>query len=365
MVLNAAGFRLSPDCKRMLVRRHEGPVSLHILPECAAVQQWPVAKAPARDMAFSEDGSLIVIGADNGTVEVFAASDGQRVRRLPRTDGASPIKGLVVSPTASCSVPTDSGLILRSDIETGTELRPIVGTEGLTADGASSDGRVAAVAIDEGPVRLLDIETSQLIAEFSGPSLPVSRVRFAPDSSALVAGGDDGMLCVWPLDGALRTTSDPWSEVEHLVRIGQNERAASRFAAIRSDVPDRFASPAIVAALGMADRAADAVAELARLRESQASRLYAGRSGIERYAPRFHAELARAVEASDDRRVEALLSADPSLANAAVDDGEPALLVAAGRRDGRMVRRLLAAGADPEIAGARGWTALHEAAAAC
>jgi ankyrin repeat protein len=73
----------------------------------------------------------------------------------------------------------------------------------------------------------------------------------------------------------------------------------------------------------------------------------------------------RAIQARDAKALAALLDRYPGLVGARGTNGNDLLGLAAsaacGRRDRRIVRDLLARGADPSSANDRGWTALHQA----
>jgi WD40 repeat protein len=138
---------------------------------------FPVRRGRAvNDMQFSEDGRLLVAGADDGDVSLWDVAD---PRRQPRRVGP-PLTGH----TAAVR-----------DVE---------------FDGAGRDRDVLATGGDDGSVRLWDVtdpRRPRSLAVLTDPRGPVNDVTFSNGGKALFAASDDGNVWGWDVSLPDRPTS--------------------------------------------------------------------------------------------------------------------------------------------------------------
>jgi len=102
----------------------------------------------------------------------------------------------------------------------------------------SPDGRFAALGSEYGPVRIWELESGKLLAEFrlglveNNLAESPTSVAFSPDSRLLAAGGYSGTLQLWHLDhleqGITKTSLDKWSgSVDQLFFTPDGQRLIS------------------------------------------------------------------------------------------------------------------------------------------
>lgn len=91
------------------------------------------------------------------------------------------------------------------DALTGGEVYRFDTGGAVTASAISPDGRWAAAGLSSGQLQLWSLETGQKAAEFTIDAAPLGLVDFSPDSTGLVASGEDGML-------HLLEAGQPWQE---------------------------------------------------------------------------------------------------------------------------------------------------------
>jgi U3 small nucleolar RNA-associated protein 15 len=151
---------------------------------------------------FSKASPLVVVGGPRvqlyGTsaASTFSRALGRQV--VLQTDGSSSSHtntnkaNAVANLTADRQIPTGGSLALAAAVR--------------------QDGRLVAVATQDGSVRIADVTSRAVLATFGqgsgkknkgrGAALPVRTVAWLRDGQHVVAGGDDGRLRLWSLNTA-------------------------------------------------------------------------------------------------------------------------------------------------------------------
>jgi WD40 repeat protein len=157
----------------------------------------PVARVEGAK--FSRSGKRVaVLGEDRNLI-------------LWDTVNAKPIGDDVMSPggdliglgfgvdEATVLTAADSGQIKTWDAETGKPIHTW-SQPGLALKAAfSPDGNVAAIAMNDGPVRLVDVVTGKLVGQPLTHNAPVHAVAFSSDGRHLATGDHTGFLRIWRL----------------------------------------------------------------------------------------------------------------------------------------------------------------------
>jgi WD40 repeat protein len=150
-------------------------------------------------IAFSWDGRWIAAAGDT-TVMVWEASSGRTVSRA-RLPGA----------TSVAFTPDGSRLLVGRAGRTVTVVscaswspeRELTGHNGkVTAVAVSSDGSLAASSSVDQTVRVWPLTSQQPAQVLSGHRRAVNCVAFSPDGRSVASGGADGTLRIWPVASA-------------------------------------------------------------------------------------------------------------------------------------------------------------------
>lgn len=149
---------------------------------------------------FSPDGSLIAVGATDGTVQVVSVSTAQVVQMLEGHSELVVIGGVSFSPDgrvlASASV---DGTVRLWDSTTG-DSRGVLNHRGMQVRGISwsADGTVLVSSSDtSGEVLFWDIADAQLIQTLPLAQGPLLTLTYSPGSTLLGTSGSNGTIRLW------------------------------------------------------------------------------------------------------------------------------------------------------------------------
>lgn len=173
---------------------------------------------------FSPDGRRIAWADRDGSVNLCDAVSGKRVEEwrstkpLPKEVIACPLlrftpdgKRLLVAVHTSSEDDFHTQLPLRIfRVSNGREIRRFYANpkmqsnaNELTCMVCSPDGRLVAVAEKfSGTVRLIELASGKVRAEFLGHRFGVHALAFAPDGQTLASGGKDQVVFLWDVTGA-------------------------------------------------------------------------------------------------------------------------------------------------------------------
>jgi WD40 repeat protein len=161
----------------------------------------PAATLPHPDivccLAYSPDGASLVSGCDDGRLRRWDVATARVRKEIQVAAGA--VRSLSISPDGrrvAATVWPVAGLHVY-DLTTGQRLFSAEGK----ALAYSPDGRwLAALAADEKTVLLLDAQTHEKAATFSGHDSLVYSATFSPDSRLLASCHQDHIVRLWEID---------------------------------------------------------------------------------------------------------------------------------------------------------------------
>lgn len=153
-------------------------------------------KQPVSCAAVTGAGDRAVSAGKDG-VRLWAVAKGSELHHINRAS----VLSLAFSPDGSkVLIGEELNTLLLIDADTGQELRRLAGhTSGVQCVTFSADGKRALSGGRDRTARLWDVETGKLLTTFRGPADTVVRVAFAPDGFHAIAGSKDGTVRQWKI----------------------------------------------------------------------------------------------------------------------------------------------------------------------
>ena len=159
-----------------------------------------VLPAPAVSLAMLQDGSLLAVALDNGSIQLRNTASGALVRSYAAAFG---VPGVVAaSPDGQrLAFSAENFTIQIWDIGKNTFLGELPGHLDVIIDLAfSPDGkRLASVSRDQSAI-LWDVDSGKVLRDLSKPASEPLAIAFAPDSNRLAVSDAAGGIRYWELE---------------------------------------------------------------------------------------------------------------------------------------------------------------------
>jgi WD40 repeat protein len=155
-------------------------------------------------LAFTRDGSRLVVMTESGSVYVRRAATLRPVRSFsPPGFESSYVQSYYQPPNFALSpdgrsvvTASETGALVWWDLASGRRLRTLEVGRGYHALAISADGRSVAVGIDGG-IQLVEVDTGEKrIAQIGIGGSPVW-LGFSPDGRIVASATDDGAVMIW------------------------------------------------------------------------------------------------------------------------------------------------------------------------
>ncbi len=173
-------------------------------------------------LAMSQDGSLIVSGATNGTIVIWDAATRSTLSQ-PFEGNTGPVSSLALSPDGEILASANlngSGSIVLWNI--ANPAKPVQIAQLAEENGSSGDvfslafdrdGQILAAGHGNGSITLWDVENHTLIGEgpLEGHRELVMSVAFSRDGNTLVSGSWDDTVILWDLSNP---ENPEWEQLE-------------------------------------------------------------------------------------------------------------------------------------------------------
>jgi WD40 repeat protein len=203
---------VSPDGRRVLSGAHNGLMILWDLESRRLIRRFRAHEGRVLTVAFAPDGRRALSGGDDKTIRLWDLESGETIREFP---GHSEwVLSVAFSPDGRLAYSSSGGFWANGgwkdgddsavrvwDVETGSEIRKLVGHKGLVFRVAvSPDGRRLLSGGSDRNLILWDAKTGAEIRRLPGHTDAVEAVAFVRDGRRGVSCGWDDTIRIWDLD---------------------------------------------------------------------------------------------------------------------------------------------------------------------
>ncbi len=231
------GGAFSADGKLLALSGSDDKVRLYDLANGALLRTWETG--PAGVLALASDGRWVATGDAHGNVTFHDARDGGAPRRF--ATGGIGFFALVPSPDDALLAVIPRGAPAELwEVSSGRRRARLATEFGGTRGGAfSPDGSLFATADDDTRVRLWRTVDGALASASEEALLEPFTVDFAPDGSALLAGGADRAITILdPTTAKVRRHLAPGPDpILHVAALARGRAAAATMHAENMALP--------------------------------------------------------------------------------------------------------------------------------
>lgn len=207
MIQRPIALAVSPDGRWLAVSNFDPESRLHVWDferqQLRSGIEGP--RAPMTQLVFSPDSKTLASCCRNdGTAWLWNPSDGEPTLIIPQAADGCTVEAIAFHPTqpwlacGGIDHLATSGSNGAVTIWNYADREPVVTFNGgaldLAFDGAGE--RLAVIAPDS-VLRILEVESGELLHEIEGPGATLSAIAFSPDQRWLVAGSDDRTIRAW------------------------------------------------------------------------------------------------------------------------------------------------------------------------
>jgi WD40 repeat protein len=192
-----AGFfsiAASPDGKRLASCATDGTVRVWEVASGKEVRQFRVAGKYGLSVAFSPDGKRVACGTSTGEIHLWDLRVGKERWRVHHGDDA--VTGVAFSADGS-EVYTVRDELRALEADTGKQRRHFPMPRTMSRVALSPDGKVAALACDDGELRLFDPVRGGFVRGPEGHGRAVTSVAFSPDGRSLATASEEALFRLW------------------------------------------------------------------------------------------------------------------------------------------------------------------------
>ena len=197
----ANAMLFSPDGRRAFIASSDRSVRLYDVEGRRDVKRFVGHTGSVWSVALSPDGTKLLSGSMDGTVRVWDIETAQERRRF--NEHASLVSAVAFTPNGKWAVTGGfDGLVSVWKIGTGEEICRAEKMGFVTAIRVDPEGSFALVASDHGIVKI-DLNSGAILHRYEGLSAAPCCLTLSPDGRTMFAGLDDGVIRVWNVEKTL------------------------------------------------------------------------------------------------------------------------------------------------------------------
>lgn len=154
--------------------------------------------APAVSLAFLQDGALLAVALDNGSIHLRNTNDGKTIRSFVMTSSAPGV--VAASPDGQLLAFSDNDRIQIWNITQNTFLGELPGhVDAVIALAFSPDGKLLASASRDQSALLWEVSSGDLLRDLSKPANEPLGFAFSPDGNRLAVADSAGGIRYWEM----------------------------------------------------------------------------------------------------------------------------------------------------------------------
>jgi RNA polymerase sigma factor (sigma-70 family) len=169
----------------------------------AELEPWTGSEKGFLDAAVSADGKILVGGTVDGNLHVWDLTAGKEIKKIA-VPGGKTIRHVAVAPDGrTAAVAGDDNPVRLLDLTTGAHRVLITYKEAVSCVAFSPDGKLLASASYDGTAHVHEADTGKVVCQPKPKKGVLVSLCFAPDSKTLLAGesnsfsGDGNPLSFW------------------------------------------------------------------------------------------------------------------------------------------------------------------------
>ncbi len=154
-------------------------------------------------LRFSGDGRNLVSGSADGTVIFWNPATGERTRQVVEVSNGLNVEGVDFSSSgALAAVAADDGMVRVLNRDSGAQTAVLAGCDKPPAMDVAfrAGGTMLGVGCGNNLAVLWNPATAQKVRELMGHSGAVNAIRFAPADRLVATAGNDGKVILWNID---------------------------------------------------------------------------------------------------------------------------------------------------------------------
>lgn len=154
----------------------------------------------ALSVAFSSDGTQVVTRNQDGTIRIWDRASGQILRTMWVHEDVSPTEAMAISPCGKRIASSSGQALYIWNAETGERMFEMEGhDEAIRSVKYSPNGSQLVSGGDDKSIRFWDGATGEVVAVWQASFGPVLCLDYSPNGQNLVSGHENGGLQVWNL----------------------------------------------------------------------------------------------------------------------------------------------------------------------